>query len=130
MATPTGSTFPGSPDNFPAATPSTVVLPLLNRVLDALNKMQAMLLGTTAGEVIVQAVTVAPSQRLVVTLSAAATIAPTASVTATVLSVDGALPLVVDGVSRPNGLLVQVAVFNRDGANTQTGTICLRIDRP
>ena len=128
MADASGSQFPLAHDHLQAAEPATIALGVVNETRAAVNAVEAYLLDRARSTALAASVDVDPGSRVDVVVVGAVTFSANDVLTASVLDDASPPALVVDGVGRPVGATVVVAVFNKDAVNRRTGRVCVHVD--
>lgn len=129
-AVPVTCTFPATPDNFETVAGKdwwTAVHH--NRLLCAINRLQAWVLSVGQLETVCSTTTVAAATRQLVNLPLSASITASSPAFGTVIDTTSPSRLEVDGVQSVSGTTVAVWVFNRDAGAARSGKVCAMVRR-
>ena len=123
-------TFPTPIDSIPRQQPWNLVLPVLNRVICVVNKLEQWAVRTPPSEVVCATATVPAGERTAVTLTAASALVGSEVILPKTKETSDPPMLIANGTATPGGAAVKVYVWNRDATTSRTGTICAHIVRP
>lgn len=127
---PTGSAFPGGADDFQAVQKmDTWTAVHHNRLLDAVNEMQDVILLNGLEETACAEFSVQPAARKLINVPLGETTTGSEPTFGSVIEDDQPARVAFDGVELLVGSIAQVWVFNRDATNTRTGSVCVQIVR-
>jgi hypothetical protein len=127
---PTGSVFPDALDDFQAvARMDRWTAEHHNRLLDAVNEIQQVMLTGGVEETACQAFSVLAAERKLINVALAQTTTGTEPVFPVVLDDNAPARIVSDGPGNLAGNIAQVWVFNRDATNARSGRACVQIVR-
>ena len=123
-------TFPTPIDTIPRQQPWNLVLPVLNRMICVVNKLEQWAVHTPPSEVACATATIPAGERTTVNLTAASALVGSEVILPKAKEASDPPMLIADGTATPGGAAVKVYVFNRDATAARTGTICAHIVRP
>ena len=127
---PVSCTWPAAADNFQAvAGKDWWTATHHNKLLCAINRLQAWVLSVGQLETVCANTTVPAATRQLVSLPLSASITASAPAFGTVIDTTNPSRLEINGVQSVSGTTVAVWVFNRDGAAARSGKVCAMVRR-